>query len=864
MQSSESPDPLFNGTNFNAPPPGVPDIQTPRQTPGKRFRWLRKFALWTSVLFGSLLLIMVVMAAFFDRQITQQLIILVNKSLKTELKAADASLSLLAAFPSASVNLTNVRLKDAQGASLLAAEELSFRFDLASLFGDRIKIHTVRIRDGAIRVVVNAQGKSNTDIFKETKPAQPQTESNLQLGLEHAELQNITILYDNKPARQTAELMAKQVDLAGNFSSKQYNLSTQAELKIIRIDSDSSRYLAGETVRYDAVLAVDVKKGLYDVQRMELSIGGNTFSVDGIAVAQADYTDLNLKLTSQEGDISMIANLLPGEYHQYFRDFQSTGAYACSGTLKGRVSKTDNPAIGFEVALRDGKVSSEKLQSPLRDVSFRARYNARPDGSGEFEIADFKGNFGGQPFEFNLKITDLNDPTVDFHCNGVVPLDGAYGLFNDDAIRSGDGKLYLQNLNIQGKYADMTSMSRIGNVTASGEIRFEDAELMYNKVPMIMRQGVLRVQDNVFYADSLNMIVGRSDFALDGNAHNLLPVLFADSVNTTDALLEFSANMRTKNLDVDQLMGLFSVQETADQVGQQTLDSLKVEKNAERKFNTGKLKGTFEATIGNFQYGKITGRNFGGKFTFDRSQLFVAGNMDVMQGNLKMDGVAHFDLRPWMSMRLLARDLDLQTVMAQSENFGQDVITDQNLHGRLSGRVAIWTHWTETGDFDYEQLRVYADVHGKNGELVGMKMLEDFSTFIHLEDLRRVKFTDMQNYLEISNQQLYIPVMLMQSNAVNITLSGKQGFNNDIDYKIKVNAGQVLLNRIKKHDNDLDPLPAEKGMFNLFYTIKGNLDKYDMKRGKKAVKAEFEASEARKRVISNALDFEFKEVDGGG
>ncbi|MEI6412067.1 MAG: AsmA-like C-terminal region-containing protein, partial [Bacteroidota bacterium] len=452
----------------------------------------------------------------------------------------------------------------------------------------------------------------------------------------------------------------------------------------------------------------------------------------------------------------------------------------------------------------------------------------------------------------------------DFHCNGVIPLDGAYGLFNDEGISSGDGKIYLQNLNVQGKYADMTSMSRIGSVAASGGIRFEDAELMYNKTPVIMRQGVLRLQDNVFYADSLKLLVGRSDFALDGNAHNLLPVLFADSVNTTDALLEFSANMRTQNLDVDQLLGMFSVQKTAAQVGQPTLDSLKVEKNAERKFNTAKLKGTFETSLGNFEYGKITGRNFSGKFTFDRSQLFIAGNMDVMQGNLKMDGVAHFDLRPWMSMRLLARDLDLQTVMAQAENFGQNVITDQNLRGRLSGRVALFTYWTETGDFDYDRLKMYADVQGKNGELVGLKMLEDFSTFIHIEDLRRVKFTDMQNYLELSNQQLYIPVMLIQSNAVNITLSGKHSLNNDIDYKIKVNAGQVLLNRIKKHDSDLDPLPAEKGMFNLFYTVKGNLDKYDMKRGKKAVKTEFEASEARKREISNALDFEFKPVEGGG
>jgi len=195
--------------------------------------------------------------------------------------------------------------------------------------------------------------------------------------------------------------------------------------------------------------------------------------------------------------------------------------------------------------------------------------------------------------------------------------------------------------------------------------------------------------------------------------------------------------------------------------------------------------------------------------------------------------------------------------MAQCENFGQDVITDKNLRGRLSGKVALWTYWTDTGDFDYDKLRVLADVHGTNGEVIDLKMLEDFSTFVHIEDLRRVKFTDLQNYIEISKQELYLPAMLIQSNALNLTISGKQSFNNDIDYKLKVNAGQVLLNRIKKHDNDLDPLPAEKGMFNLFYTIVGNLDKYDMKRSKKAVKAEFERSESRKKSISSALEAEF-------
>jgi len=606
------------------------------------------------------------------------------------------------------------------------------------------------------------------------------------------------------------------------------------------------------------VLAVDLKRGVYALQNVELSLGGNIFNVEGLAVTKPDATELNFKLLSQEGDISMIANLLPGAYHAYFKDFQSSGNYSCSGTVKGRLSKTETPAISFEVALRDGKVSSEKLQSPLRNVSFRARYNAQPDGSGEFELADFKGDFGGQALSFSLKVNQLDDPVIDFRANGALPLDAAYGLFDNELITAGDGLVRLNRLTVQGRYADMTSMRRVSQVSAAGEIQFDHAALTYNKVPLLAETGFLRLEDNEFQLDSFVFRAGKSDFLLDGSAKNLLPVLFSDSLNTADALLEFSAKLRSQNFDVDQIIDLFTVQTTVSEAGGEVvLDSLKKEKNAERSLAMDKLKGMFDANISSFKYGKIEGKNFNGRLEFDHNNLNISGQTFAMKGELALDGNARFDLKPSLKMRITARNLDLQTMLAQCENFGQEVITDANMRGRLNGRVVIWSYWDDTGVFDFKRLYALADMQATNGELLGVKMFEDFSTFVHIEDLRRIKFTDLQNYLEIKNQRLYLPVMLLQSNALNMTLSGEHTFENDIDYKIKINAGQVLLNRLKKHDSDLDPLPEKNGKFNLYYTIVGNLDQYEMKRRKKTVKAEFERSEARKLLIARSINTEF-------
>lgn len=805
----------------------------------------------------SLFLLLFVLAAFFDEQVSRQLIAEINKSLKTELRVGDAGLSLISGFPEASVEMSDVELDDALGGKLLVAKSLVFRFDVLSLFSDDVKIHTVQLSNAAIRMVVNKTGKSNTDIIKEdgSKSNKTTQESKLQLALENAELDQVAVLYENRPAQQTAEMLINKAQLNGNFSAQKFQLSSRADLKINRIESDSSRYLTGEKVSYDAIIAVDLKKGLYALQNVELSLGGNTFTVEGAAVAKDDATDLNLKLSSQEGDISMVANLLPGAYHDYFKAFQSSGNYACNGVVKGRLSKTETPDLQFEVSLRNGKVSSDMLQSPLRNVSFRARYHAGADGSGDFELADFRGDFGGQALSLALKVSQLEDPVVDFQANGVLPLEAAYGLFNDELITSGDGYVRLNRLSVQGRYADMTSMRRVSQVAAGGEIQFDRASVVYNKVPVRLERGFLRLQDNVFQVEGMNLVAGKSDFMLDGTASNLLPVLFADSLNSANALLEFQARLQSENMDVGQIIEMFSVQTTVSEAGGEAqLDSIKEEKNAERSLTMEKLKGTFEAAIQNFTYGKIQGKSFAGKLAFVGNILQIQGNTQAMQGELLLDGNARFDYQPSMQMRITARDLDLQTMLDQCENFGQEVITANNLRGRLSGRVALWAYWNTTGELDMNRLRALADIQAVNGELQKVKMFEEFSSFIHIEDLRQVKFTDLQNYLEIKNRKVYIPVMLIQSNAVNLTLSGEHSFDNDINYKLKVNAGQVLLNRIKKHDADLDPLPDKGGLFNLYYTITGNLDKYDMKRKKRTVKAEFERSEARKEDIAAELN----------
>ncbi len=832
------------------------------QTPPKPLhrRWWKRLLLWVGIPLLVLVIALLTLTVFFDEQITRRLLSVVSGKLRTELTVRKAGLSLIRRFPEASINLEDVRLKDAFGRTLLEAREVSFRFRLFSLFGERVEVKKVVLSGGALNVCINERGRANYDIFRDDR-ASTSSGSELQLSLENAELKHLYVTYQNASTRQTVSVSLKSAGVAGNFAAEKFEVSSQADMTVARLQMGDRRYLVGQPLRYNAIVAVDLDRGLYDFQNVELALGGNFFDVSGFLSDKGQFTDVNLQLKGREGDISLVLALLPEPYSGYFGDFQSSGTYAFSAFVRGRMSKAQLPTVGVEAALRGGTVASEKLQSPLRNVSFRATYSAPPSGKGTFEIADFRADFGGEPLAFHLKITDLDNPLVDFRLQGALPMKAAYGLLDNPRISGGEGVVRITDLAVQGRYADMVSMQRIAQVSARAEVQFEEAIVVYNNTPVQVQSGRITLEDNLLRLDTLQMTIGRSDLLWHGYAQNALPVLFADSLNTEGALLEFNALLRGHFLDVRQLLDFFAVPEDASS-GSAELDSLRSEANIERQRIAERLRGVFEVSFDAFEYRKIRGQQFKGVLAFDRGTLNYQLNVQAMQGNARVGGVAYFAQRPSLKMRVVLESVNLQTLMEQCENFDQDVITHENLRGTLSGRVVAYAFWEESNHFLMDQLRVLADVRAVNGELVGVKMLEEFSTFIHIEDLRRVKFAELQNYLEIKNKTLYLPVMFIQSNALNLTLSGTHTFDNDIDYRLKVNAGQVVLNRIKRHDPDLEPLPAREGWFNVFYTIRGNLDKYDMKRGKKEVVREFERSEALKKSIAQRIEDEFRGVDG--
>jgi len=193
-------------------------------------------------------------------------------------------------------------------------------------------------------------------------------------------------------------------------------------------------------------------------------------------------------------------------------------------------------------------------------------------------------------------------------------------------------------------------------------------------------------------------------------------------------------------------------------------------------------------------------------------------------------------------------------VMASFENFDQTFITSENLNGKTN----IWAHvmipYDKAGNILEKDVLARAAVDISDGELKGMKTLEDFSKYIHLEDLRRIRFNHFRNYLKVEGGKVYLPVVFIQSSAINLSVSGVHTFDQHILYNLKINAGQAAANKVRKQDMIKRFKPARKsGWINLYYVLSGTASNVQYAQDQKQVLNGFEQSAAVKENLRTYL-----------
>lgn len=803
----------------------------------------RVIAYWARQVFvvvGSILLLLVILllllAAFFEERIGRIVIDEVNASLKTELRVEQAELSLIWDFPDASVSLKNVEVQGAnyQEQPLLKAENLAFKFGILGLFSGNYVVESIEMEKGSIYVVQGKKG-SNFEVFRQEE--ETKSKKALYLSIDEAVFKEVTFYYHNQEQQHEAKGLFDNAYFAGRFKSTDFDLRSTAEMKMdfIRIDG-SDRFLRKEDLAYETLIEVKGAEQKYNISEIKLFVDGNSFAADGFWQQKDQGLLLNLNLESESAQLQSILALLPSSLTREIGAFNSEADMFFNASIMGLYTPNSQPGIDFSFGLKDGSLRHPDLKQALEDVSFRADFSngeGRSNSTASFEISDFKAQLDGQELEMQLRMDNLNDPQVNFSLSGVADLHALYPLLGP-GFEAGRGRLEINSLYLQGRYKDMLSSSRLSKVRMGGELRLRDVDLSYQNKGLRIPDGRIKLQENILQVEQLQLEMGESDLLLSGQAKNLLPVLLADSTNRQQAQLLFNFALQSEKFQMGDFRHFFSASNDSSQVD----SSLQIE--AVSRF----LRGKIALRIADFQYDFLQAQQLKGELKFEPRLLQIKqASAQAMGGTVGLNSEVVLSNQPKISAYLDLQKVDIQRLFKECKNFGQSVLTNANIHGQLTSLLKVEAAFDRYGNFLDEQLYAIMDVFIENGELLNFELLQRFAKYVKIEDLQRVVFSDLKNQLRIENQTVFIPAMFIRSNAANLLISGTHRFNQDMEYRVKVNASQVIMNAFREHNSDYTPLKAQRaGLFNLYAYIKGNLyEDYKVSLGKGPVKRYLEA-----------------------
>lgn len=809
---------------------------------------VKKIIARTILVFSSVFLLSVILTAFFEDKIGRLIIAELNKNITTELKVEDVSLSLIRAFPKVSATLKNVRLADTGKKNLLSIGELSFSMGIWSAFTGKPSISKIKLKDGVINIVIDNKGKPNYEIFK--KNTDNKSQNDVSFSISKAIFDNFAITYTNQLKQSDYKATITKGTLAGEFSADQFILDLDTDWILNSIMHENSNYLQEKPLSLTGKFDINSKKGTYKIKECLLNLASNNFTVEGSVNEGKNGTDFDLFALGKDINLESVFNLGISQLNDAAVRFKSKGIIQVNARIDGTLNASSNPAILVQYNLKNGSVQGKDVGGMIDQISFTGSFSngwSHNFRTSSFSLDNCKASFNGLPFSLNLKLRNFEKPDIDLSANGKIPLERVYAFIAQ--AKGGTGFINVKNVVIKGNMADMRSDQGATRVKASGSILFEDAVLNYRGEDLKFSTGEINFSNNFINLTKVDLRGLDSDLQIDGRISDYLPFIFSKDPNDK---LGLGINIHSNYINLERWMTMLS---DKDEVQTKTTSSTPV--NSGNPFD--KIQGTIKADLDVIKHKKIMARNFSGDLIFEGGDMLVSGDVQAMEGDWNIEGQLNFDnTGSHLKATLESSKVNIKEFFAQSDNFGQETLTDNNLSGRLNSRILILADWDKNGKFDINKLHVYGSMSVDNGEMRAFKLLESFSAFIKMKDLRNIRFVNLKNLIEIEDGIIHIPAMFIQSNAANLTVSGQHTFNNDIEYNFKINAGQVLLNKLNLVNKTSDALPAQKGgFFNLYYNLKGTTEKFVNKRDKSLVKSNFTKSEIRKHKIMNTLLAEF-------
>lgn len=787
---------------------------------------LKKTVLAGVASIALLLVLAAVVSQFYEKAVVRYLQNYLKDHLLTEISLGEISFHVIRSFPNASVTLRDVTIlsgsdfspagfRGSSGDTLMKAGRVVVQFNLFKLLRKEFELRKIEASGGYVQILFDRKNRHNLNIWKSSG----EKGGSYPLHLRSIQLTGMQVNLISLAGPFRASASISRTVFRGTYSQGILSGVLKGNMRLQPVVFRTDTLLTNSDLQYDLMLTH--AHSHFRVRKSTLRLNGVLAHIEGeYAGGAAQSVDMKLSVPRFAAD-ELLA-VIPDVGQALQEKYTITGQGNLTMNLSGTTKKGGRLMAASTFQLGRGSIRNKRNRSAMDQVEVAGTAAGIAGGSMEVTISRFMaasrrgtltasaGIQTGTNGHFSTSIQssiDLNDLLLFFNLDSVIDLKGSM----------------TGNLTAAGPLASFTSDSAFRIIGSIDRAYLKVNEVTYrhkNKVFVEDLSGIIQYSSQTIHLDSLSASLQGNKLQMNGNIRNLQGYLAGTSN------LRASLRIWTDRIDLARVFHASSSDRGSPALERKSIFPERIE-----------IIGTLETRF--LEMGKFTAEQTEARFQLMGDSLFVNHYIfKFPDGVISGDALIHsYNGNLAIACHARPRDVNIQRLFVSFNNFSQRFITDQNVMGKLNGDIRFSATWDSAYRFVPALLEASARFEIQNGQLIQFEPMLRLSKYMDVDELRHVKFSTLRNEIFIDNREITIPEMDIHSSAFNISVAGRHGFDNRFDYRLRVLLSEVLFNKARRKQKEMDEFlmeaPTDETTIPLI--VAGTPDQFDVKLDRRRV-----------------------------
>lgn len=685
----------------------------------------------------------------------------------------------------------------------LQAEKVFAKLSILQMMKKESPVKGLRIQNGKIYLYTDTAGYTNTYLLHPKKdPGAATTSGKSKNSIKSIDFDNVRLTVDDRKENKFHDFAIRSFEMQlddDDSSMLVFNTKTDILIHSLAFNKNAGSFVQEKTFTGKFDLQYHTKTNQLSFDSIDIKISGHPFNLSGRFDLQGPGPQFNLRAHTKQIGYEFAKAILTKKIATAMSIVQVEKKIDADVSLGGPLNAGD-PVLNVTWNIKNSHLGTPFFD--FDDASLDGFYTnevtpglPRRDPNSKIVINRFSASWHGLPVTSSqIEILNLYEPTLICDLQSSFPLPRLNTLIGSDNIvlESGDGSL---NLTYKGPIVRNNNTNSFIN----GQLTFKNGTILYAPRDVYMKNvnGDMAFRNSDVFIENLDCDVLDNKFRMEGAARNLLTL-----VNTDPNKVNIDWKIYSPALNLNSFLYLLKPRKKIirKKTGKSGLENISTRIDA--ILDRGRINVSLQTPRMNYK--KLQAKNVLADVTLLQDRYLLNNvSMEQAGGKVNLSGSLVTEKVNYHTAEIAAafNNVNVSQVFSEFNNFGQDGINAKNITGQLTAKVNAQLALNDDGNAYPNSIKSIVDFSLKNGSLVDFDPVKKLQNLLFKNrDFENIKFAELKNRLEISNQEVKINRMEIQSNVLSLFVEGVYSMKGNTDMSI-----QLPLSNLKKRKADYKP-----------------------------------------------------------